>query len=737
MSPMNSKEGMNPHPRTATTFSIDKDKLIQSMHRISTFLTAPSTVDEISWTLSINEYPYGDTRLSELSYVDEIMTKILDEVIDTLGFDRGIICLLDDEKENLITRVVKNYEPEEAKRAFSVNLNLHKHDSFETRVVKTGQYITLEDSETDPRMTETDRKITKFYKRGSTFYAPLKIEDEVTGIIAVWTKEKTKFTPEEIDILLTFANQVSIIIQTTRLFENNREKIHQLLDLQKAATELNACSVLDEIHEILLKNAMRLGKADKALLYFLDVERNKCLIYDGEEIVVEDTYAYSGKIDQSIIRKALERNAIMVQEFASHYPVPTAYLFEDYPSEIAFPLKIRDNFKGVLYLGKRSGAYSQDQINILDILVKNAASSYDNAIMHSLLSLEAKSLKSEVEKLKEREDMLLGFHNILGKSRQMRGIFQIIEEVAKHNTNILIQGESGTGKELIARAIHRQSNRNSKRFVEVNCAAIPGTLLESELFGYESGAFTDAKKRKIGLLEYASGGTFLLDEVGDMSLPLQAKFLRMLEDGYIRRLGGTENIAVDVRFIFSTNKDLSRMVTEGSFREDLFYRVRVVPINIPPLRERPDDIGLLARHYVEEFNKKLNKRIKGFSKEAEEILKKYPWPGNVRELKNIVERVMIPQSIGKVLTPENLPAELKAASPLDIVRDIDKALQPMSRDRIDYQSVVDHLNTEVRRRILQKALDRSDGKKSAAARLLGISRYTLIRELKKIAKEAG
>jgi two-component system response regulator AtoC len=732
----NRKEKANPHSRTGSTFSIDKDKLIQSMHRISTFLTAPSTVDEISTTLSINEYPYGDGRLSDISYVDEIMTKILDEVIDTLGFDRGIICLLDDEKENLITRVVKNYEPEEAQRAFSVNLNLQKHDSFETRVVKTGQYITLEDSETDPRMTDTDRKITRFYKRGSTFYAPLKMEDEVTGIIAVWTKEKTRLTPEEINILLTFANQVSIIIQTTRLFDNNREKILQLLDLQKAATALNACSVIDEIHEILLKNAVRLGKADKALLYFLDVERNKYLIYDGKEIVVEEADAYSGRIEQGIIRKVLERDAILVQQQTSHYPHMTC-LFEEYPSEIAFPLKVRDNFKGVLYLGKKGGAYSQDQINILDILVKNAASSYDNAIMHSLLSLEAKSLKSEVEKLKEREDMLLGFHNILGKSKQMQAIFQIIEEVAKHDTNILIQGESGTGKELIARAIHRQSHRSSKRFVEVNCAAIPGTLLESELFGYEAGAFTDAKKRKTGLLEHASGGTFLLDEVGDMSLPLQAKFLRMLEDGYIRRLGGTENIPVDVRFIFSTNKDLSRMVADGSFREDLFYRIRVVPINIPPLRERQDDISLLARHYVGEFNHKLNKKIKGFNKEAEDILKRYPWPGNVRELKNIIERVMIPQNIGNVLTPANLPAELKATSPLDIVRDIDKALPPMTGGRIDYQGVVDRLNTEVRKRILQKALDRSNGRKAAAARLLGISRYTLIRELKKISKEPG
>ncbi len=731
----NKKADTKHHSRTVPTFSIDKDKLIQSMYRISTFLTSPSTVDEISRTLSINEYPYGDTHLSEVSYVDEIMTKILDEVADTLGFDRGIICLLDDRKENLITRVVKDYDPAEAERAFSVNLNLKKHDSFETRVAKTGQYITLEDCDTDPRMTETDRKITEFYKRGSTFYAPLKVEDEVRGIIAVWTKEKTKFSPEEIDILLTFANQVSIIIHTTRLFENNREKIHQLLVLQKAVTELNASSVLDDIHEILLKYALKLGNTDKALLYFLDVERNKCLIHDREKVIVEDAGEFSGKIDGSIIRKALETNAIMVQQVNSQYPVATASLFDGYLSEIALPLKIKDNFKGALYLGKRDGAYSQDQINILDILVKNAASSYDNAIMHSMLSLEAKSLKSEVEKLKEREDILLGFHNILGKSKQMLGIFHVIEEVAKHDTNILIQGESGTGKELIARAIHRQSNRSARRFVEVNCAAIPGTLLESELFGYEAGAFTDAKKRKIGLLEYTTGGTFLLDEIGDMSLPLQAKFLRMLEDGYIRRLGGTENIPIDVRFIFSTNKDLSRMVAEGSFREDLFYRIRVVPIIIPPLRERSDDIILLAKYYIEEFNKKFNKKVKGLSREAEDILKRYPWPGNVRELKNIIERIMIPQNVGRTLTPENLPAELKTAAPMNIVRDIDRALPSFSEDRIDYQAVIDRLNNEVRKRILQKALDRSAGQKAAAARLLGISRYRLIRELKKISPQ--
>ena len=485
-------------------------------------------------------------------------------------------------------------------------------------MAKTGHYIALEDSEKDPRTTETDRKISAFYKRGSTFYAPLKIEDDVIGIIAVWTKEKTRFSPDEIDILLTFANQVSIIIHITRLFEINREKIEQLLILQEAVSDLNSTYSIERIHEILIRSALRIGKAEKALIYFLDIVKNRVFINDGERGFIDDKNEYGVRIDRTIIRRALDSDAITVQkpdeeadEETDEEPDAVEPLYEGYPSEVAIPLKVKDRFKGVLLLGMRTGIYSQDQINVLDILVNNAATSYDSAIMHSILSIEAKSLKTEVEKLKEREDILLGFHNILGKSKKMVGIFHVIEEVAKHDTNTLIQGESGTGKELVSRAIHRQSHRSQKRFVDVNCAAIPGTLLESELFGYEAGAFTDARKRKLGLLEYASGGTLFLDEIGDMSLPLQAKFLRMLEDGYIRRLGGNESIPVDVRFIFATNRDLSKMVAEGSFREDLFYRISVVPIILPPLRERGDDLLLLARNYVEEFNRKFNKKVKG------------------------------------------------------------------------------------------------------------------------------
>ncbi|MBW2636150.1 MAG: sigma 54-interacting transcriptional regulator [Deltaproteobacteria bacterium] len=682
------------------------ERLLESFFRISTLITAPLGVDDI-------------------------LQNILDEVVDTMGFDRGIICLLDDQKANLVTRVVKNYSAGEIKRAFSSHLNLKRHNCFETKVVIDGGYLILEDSEKDPRVTETDRKISKIYKRGSTFYAALQVEDSVTGMISLWSREKSRFLPEAVNILLTFANQISIVIHSTGLFEDNRDKIKMLLRLQEAGSQLNTCDALDRMHEIVIDSALKIGQAEKALLYFIDIEKDKFLISDGSEIFVDKGNMYSTKMKGSIIEKAFDTEAIIVRDPVQNSKVKP--VFDDYPAEIAIPLKIRDKFKGVLCLGKRGPAFTRDQKNILDILVISAAASYDSAIMHSMVSREAKSLKTEVEILKEREDKLLGFHDIVGHSSKMHDIFRIIRDVAGHDTSILVQGESGTGKELIARAIHRQSNRKSKHFVDVNCAAIPGTLLESELFGYEAGAFTDARKKKLGLLEYANGGTILLDEIGEMNFSIQAKFLRMLEDGYIRRLGGTNNIPLNVRFIFSTNRDLSRMVAEGTFREDLFYRISVVPIHIPPLRERGKDTITLAYHYIEEFNNKFNKKVKGFSEKSEEILKQYSWPGNVRELKNIIERIMIMQNVKGVITPDNLPAEINDETPKNLIgTKLDDSLSLDSAYPLDYKVLINTVTNTLRSRVLAKALDLSKGNKTAAAKKLGISRYALIRELKKL-----
>lgn len=699
------------HNRTeaSSILLLDKDKLLQSIFRLNSFLTAPSNVNEI-------------------------LIKMLDEVVGSIGFDKGIIRLFDDSRQNLEAKVVKNYSSEETLKAFSVALNIHEHDCIATKVAKSGQPIAVEVTATDPRITETDRMLTKIYGSGSYFCAPLKIGEEVIGIIAAWFKEETKFFPEEISLFVTYANTLSIIIYNMRLFEANAEKIRQLTILQEAVSEMNTSHVLDNhIIAILVRSALKIARSDKVLACFLDVEKDRCLMNDGGRVSIDDRSVWEERIGPTIIRDAIDSDAIVTREPSDGYPSPPP-VFPDCRSEIALPLKVKDKFRGALYLAKKTGCYTQDQINVLDILVKNASTSYDNAIMHSLLSLEAKTLKTEVEKLKEREDILLGFHNILGKSKKMLSLFHVIKEVAGHNTNILIQGESGTGKELIARAIHRQSHRSNKSFVDLNCAAIPGTLLESELFGYEAGAFTDARKRKIGLLEYANGGTVLLDEIGEMNIHIQAKFLRMLEDGHIRRLGGNEQIPIDVRFIFSTNRDLSRMVAEGTFREDLYYRISVVPITIPPLRERTEDILILARYYLEEFNVKFKKKVSGFREDAERILASYQWPGNVRELKNIIERIMILHSDGEMIAVESLPSEMRATTNHEKFRiRIDSVLPQVTSEGMDFTLVTERVANDIKRQIIESTLELSRGNKTEAARRLGISRFKLIREQKKLA----
>ncbi len=690
---------------------LDKDKLLQSIFRISTFVT-------------------------ESRSLNEILKKILEEVVDTLGFRIGNIRLFDESKQFLETQVVKNYSPEEAERAFSVAIDVQMHDCIAAKVATSGAPMAIEDAASDGRITETDRMLAKVYSSGSMICAPLKIGDEIIGTMAASCQETTKFYPEEINLFLTFANQMGIIIHNARLFEANAEKIRQLMVLQKAVSEMNARHTLDNnILNILTRSSLEITHCDKVMVYFLDVEKNRSLVTFGDEIVIDDSKAYTQQVERSIIKVALSSNRITTRK---HAPVDLTPIFPGVESEIALPFSVKDKFRGVLYLAKKNGSYSSDQIQVLDILTQDAATSYDNAIMHSMLSLEAQSLKTEVEKLKERENILLGFHNILGQSEKMQQVFHIIEEIAGHDTSVLIQGESGTGKELIARALHKQSKRNDKRFIDINCAAIPGTLLESELFGYEAGAFTDAKKRKAGLLEAASGGTLLLDEIGEMSIHLQAKFLRMLEDGYIRRLGGTDNVPIDIRFIFSTNRDLARLVSEGAFREDLYYRISVVPIRMPPLRERGDDILLLAQFYVDEFNNKFQKRVRGFSEDAEAVLLAYPWPGNVRELKNLMERVMILQNPNSLIKPENLPAELRTVADQNKSRNLFPSLSqielfsPEAIEVSDYDAVTEKIINAIKSKIIARALNKTRGNQSQAAKLLGISRYKLIREQKRL-----
>src|SRR5512136_3035458 len=274
-------------------------------------------------------------------------------------------------------------------------------------------------------------------------------------------------------------------------------------------------------------------------------------------------------------------------------------------------------------------------------------------------ALETSYLRREVAGLRS-EHKKVGPPNIVGESKHMKNVLAMMEKVAKSEAaTVLVQGESGTGKELVAKWLHYKSNRADKPFVAINCAAVPATLLESELFGYEKGAFTDAKATKKGLFELGDGGTIFLDEIGDMELGMQAKLLRFLEDRTFRRIGGAKVISVDIRIISATNKDLMKAIEEKIFRNDVYYRIQVIPIFLSPLRERKEDIISLANHFIETFNKEFNKHVNGISGMAEKMLSEYHWPGNIRELKNVIERAIILGNEDTLLF-EHLPLEIIA-----------------------------------------------------------------------------
>ena len=323
-------------------------------------------------------------------------------------------------------------------------------------------------------------------------------------------------------------------------------------------------------------------------------------------------------------------------------------------------------------------------------------------------ALETSDLRREVVQLRS-EHKKLGPPKILGNSKHMRNVLDMMAKVAKSDAStVLVQGESGTGKELVAKWIHYESARAEKPFVAINCAAVPATLLESELFGHEKGAFTDAKTSKKGLFELADGGTVFLDEIGDMEVGMQAKLLRFLEDRTFRRIGGAKVIPVDVRIISATNKDLLKAIEEKVFRNDLYYRLQVIPIFLPSLRERKEDILVLANYFIELFTKEFNKPTKGISAMAEKLLVEYNWPGNIRELKNVIERAIILGNDENLLL-ENLP--------LEIVAKASQITVPMATFKLPPEGIDIE---EVERELIKQSLEITDWNQPKAAKKLNL-----------------
>jgi DNA-binding NtrC family response regulator len=339
----------------------------------------------------------------------------------------------------------------------------------------------------------------------------------------------------------------------------------------------------------------------------------------------------------------------------------------------------------------------------------------DNLRLVVQRALRERTLQDEVAYLREQLKSRYSFYNILSKNPHMHAIFELISNVAQSNATVLIEGETGTGKEQVARAIHQASNNRTGPLVPVNCAALPETLLESELFGHEKGSFTGAQQQRRGRFEMANGGTIFLDEVGDIPAPMQAKLLRVLQERRFERVGGTESIEVDVRVIGATNRSLQRLVKQGTFREDLYYRLNVVKIDLPPLRERPEDIPLLATHFTEKYARP-GEAPKQIAPRAMEALVNYRWPGNIRELENAIERACVTSS-DNVIQLENLPPDLVSppASKLPFHIDLDRPLPELLHEAV----------VNIEQAYLRKALKKTRGNVGRCARICGLSRRSV------------
>jgi Nif-specific regulatory protein len=428
----------------------------------------------------------------------------------------------------------------------------------------------------------------------------------------------------------------------------------------------------------------------------------------------------SVRSSRAVVRRVLgERAAVLCADAAEELAGSESIMAGKIRSTIAVPLWHGDQIRGVIEVDNRAsaGLFRERDLEVLMVLGGQAALAIENALLVGRLRVAEERLRGENRYLKNREERRR-FADIIGESEAMRGVLGQLEKVIDTRATVCIEGETGTGKELVASAIHYQSRRRDKLFVAQNCAALPETLLESELFGHKKGSFTGADHDKKGLFELADAGTLFLDEIGEMSLGLQAKLLRVLQEGTVRPVGGTQEKQVDVRIICATNRNLATQVERGAFRQDLYYRLMVFPIRLPPLRERPGDIPLLAEHFLARYTQEYRKAVAGFAQATLDALCSYAWPGNIRELENEVQRLVIQSE------PEAF-LEADALSPQ--IRKVEGTLARIAPKKGTLKDMVE----QVERWLLAEALRDHGGNKTKTAETLGITREGLHKKLAK------
>ena len=477
--------------------------------------------------------------------------------------------------------------------------------------------------------------------------------------------------------------------------------------LLKISNWLSTVRELAQLQDTLLQTLLETIPAERAAL--LLVKESSEVIVAAHELAGKSESQQPIRISRSVVERVRRDGAAMLCVDISQDEVirdAESLVAAKVRSLICVPLVVRERVAGLIYLdsNRLETRLDQGHLQLLTAIGSIAAVAIEN-VQH------LEWLQGENQRLHEAIKLE---HNMIGESSRMREVYRFIERIAPANATILIRGESGTGKELVAHAIHNNSERADKQFVAINCAVLSETLLESELFGYEKGAFTGAVAQKRGRLEVADGGTLFLDEVGELTPATQAKLLRVLQERQFERVGGTRTIAVDVRVIAATNRDLEEAIRQGAFRQDLYYRLNVISLTLPALRERREDIPLLACHFVAKYSKKCKRLVSGISAETRECLLGYDWPGNVRELENAIERAVVLGN-SEVIVPDDLPETVMAVAPAT------KGAESF------HEAVI-----EMKRQLIRRTLEQTNGNYTEAARVLCIhptNLHRLIRTL--------
>jgi formate hydrogenlyase transcriptional activator len=574
------------------------------------------------------------------------------------------------------------------------------------------------------RETRFPYSVEQLKERGlqSACGLPLSTAHRRLGSLVLASKRLNAYSEEEVRFLSLVASQIALAIDDAINFQTSlraQERLELLLDLTNRVV-----STLDlrDLLRVIAANLRRVMQIDGVGIELPDAEDGRLRIYamdfPGSPDAIHEGLEPSGGAESPAAEVFRTGEPILsgTRELANNPLIEELGI----KSACYLPLTSRKGVLGVLSMGSvREDAFSRDDVAFLTQFAKQVAIAVDNAVAYSHVSDMKDQLALEKLYLEDEIRSELNFKEVVGKSEALRRVLALVETVAPTDSTVLIYGETGTGKELIARAVHNLSSRGANAFVKLNCAAIPTGLLESELFGHERGAFTGAIAQRVGRFELANRGTVFLDEIGEIPVELQPKLLRVLQEREFERLGSTRTLRTDARLIAATNRDLEAMVNEQKFRSDLYYRLNVFPVRVPALRERPEDIPLLVRHFVEQFNRRMNKSIDTIPSETMTTLVRYHWPGNIRELQNVIERAVI-LSTGQVL---KVPTD-----ELHLRTDATPVTNP---DGGGLQTAIDHAERQGIVAALNKTNWKVAGPNGAAA-LLGMRRSTLQSRMQKL-----